>query len=59
MNEHKRLAGLLCSVTSLPSKHGIGDFGPCGYELVDALAKSGFALWQILPLNPIGYGHSP
>ncbi|MDY2913592.1 MAG: 4-alpha-glucanotransferase [Candidatus Enteromonas sp.] len=59
MNEHKRLAGLLCSVTSLPSKHGIGDFGPCGYELVDALAKSGFSLWQILPLNPIGYGHSP
>lgn len=59
MNEHKRLAGLLCSVTSLPSKHGIGDFGPCAYQMIDRLKANGFSLWQILPLNPVGYGHSP
>ena len=46
-------------VASLPSLHGIGDFGPSSYEFVDFLKSSGFSIWQILPLNPLGYGNSP
>lgn len=46
-------------VASLPSLHGIGDFGPSSYEFVDFLVDAGFSIWQILPLNPLGYGNSP
>lgn len=42
-----------------PGPHGIGDFGKEAYRFVDLLSEAGFSLWQILPLNPIGYGHSP
>lgn len=59
MNQNNRASGVLLSVTSLPGPHGIGDFGKEAYQFVDLLAKAGFSLWQILPLNPIGYGHSP
>lgn len=52
-------AGLLMPVASLPNRHGIGDFGPETIAFLKALKKAGFSLWQILPLNPIGYGHSP
>ena len=57
--ENKRQAGLLLSVTSLPGKYGIGDFGPSAYEFIDLIKSAGFSLWQILPLNPLGYGNSP
>lgn len=52
-------AGLLMPVASLPNRHGIGDFGPETITFLKTVKKAGFALWQILPLNPIGYGHSP
>jgi len=45
--------------TSLPSRGGIGDFGPAAYEFVDWLAAAKQTLWQILPLGPVGYGNSP
>jgi 4-alpha-glucanotransferase len=54
-----RVSGVLCPVSSLPSRFGIGDFGKEGRVFVDLLVKGGFHLWQILPLNPLGYGHSP
>ncbi len=54
-----RSSGLLLHPTSLPSRFGIGDLGPCAYEFVDFLAASGQKLWQVLPLNPTGYGDSP
>lgn len=54
-----REAGLLQPVASLPSKFGIGDFGPSAYEFVDLAAKAGVKIWQILPLNPLGFGNSP
>jgi 4-alpha-glucanotransferase len=47
----KRASGILMHVTSLPSKYGIGDFGPAAYEFVDFLKDSGQSFWQILPLN--------
>lgn len=55
----KRSAGILCPVSALPSRFGIGDFGVESYHFVDLLKENGFSLWQILPLNPLGYGHSP
>jgi len=45
-----REAGMLLPLSSLPSGHGIGDMGKNGYELIDLLEKSGFHIWQILPL---------
>ena len=54
-----RKAGLLIPVSSLPSRFGIGDFGPTSYELVDLIEECGFKIWQILPLNPLGFGNSP
>lgn len=55
----ERVAGVLCPISALPSKWGIGDFGPRSYEFADLLKKGGYKLWQVLPLNPLGYGHSP
>ena len=55
----KRSAGVLLSVTALPSRHGIGDFGANAKRFIDHLAEMGFKVWQILPLNPLGYGNSP
>ncbi len=56
---NQRSAGILLHITSLPSPHGIGDFGPDAYRFVDWLAYSGQRLWQWLPSNPIGPGDSP
>lgn len=55
----QRSSGIVLQPTSLPSKFGIGDLGQSAYEFVDFLAKSGQSLWQILPLAPTGYEHSP
>ena len=46
-------------VASLPGKHGIGDFGVESYRFVDIMVKTKAKIWQILPLNPLGYGNSP
>ncbi len=54
-----RRAGVLAAVFSLPGRYGIGDFGKCAYEFIDMLSGEGLRIWQVLPLNPIGYGHSP
>lgn len=54
-----RGAGVLLHPTCLPSKHGIGDFGPEAYAFVDWLAAANQRYWQILPLCPPGLGNSP
>lgn len=46
-------------VFSLPSKHGVGDLGAQAREWIGLLSKNGIKIWQILPLNPVGYGNSP
>ena len=56
---HSRRAGILLHVTSLPGKFGIGDLGSEAYRWIDFLQQSGCTLWQVLPLNPTGYGDSP
>lgn len=55
----QRESGILLHPTSLPSKYGIGDLGEEAYQFVDFLARSRQKLWQVLPLNPPGYGESP
>lgn len=58
-NKDVRRAGILMPVASLPSKDGVGSFGKEAYAFVDMLAEMGIRIWQILPLNPLGYGNSP
>src|SRR5271166_6730611 len=54
-----RAAGILLHPTSLPSRGGIGDFGPAAYEFLDFLAAARQGLWQVLPLGPPANGNSP
>jgi len=54
-----RAGGVLLHPTSLPGRFGIGDFGPEARRLVDFLAATGQAYWQIMPLGPTGFGDSP
>jgi 4-alpha-glucanotransferase len=54
-----RAAGILLHPTSLPSRGGIGDFGPAAYQFADFLASARQGVWQVLPLGPLGYGNSP
>src|SRR5271157_6110756 len=54
-----RASGILLHPTSLPSRGGIGDFGPAAYAFADFLASARHGLWQVLPLGPLGFGNSP
>jgi 4-alpha-glucanotransferase len=54
-----RQCGILLHPTALPSKYGIGDLGKGAYEFVDFLQESKQKIWQVLPVNPVGYGESP
>lgn len=55
----ERGAGILLSVTSLPSPYGIGSMGKAAYDFVDLLKELEQKYWQVLPLGPTGYGDSP
>lgn len=55
----KRRAGVLMPVSSFPGKYGIGDLGADAYRFIDGLEETGASIWQLLPLNPVGYGNSP
>jgi len=54
-----RSSGIVLHPTSLPSQFGIGDLGQSAYEFIDFLERSGQKIWQVLPLGPTGYEHSP
>jgi 4-alpha-glucanotransferase len=43
----------------LPGPFGIGELGREAFEFIDYLAGAGQKIWQVLPLNPTGYGDSP
>lgn len=51
--------GILLPVTALPGEMGVGEFGTKAYEWLDILEENHITIWQILPLNPTGYGNSP
>ncbi|GAB3891780.1 hypothetical protein GCM10028825_30640 [Spirosoma agri] len=48
-----RSAGILLSITSLPSPFGVGDFGAEARTFADFLSRSHQTYWQVLPLNPV------
>ncbi len=54
-----RASGVLLHPTSLPGPYGIGDLGAGAYRFADFLHAAGMKIWQVLPLNPTGYGDSP
>jgi 4-alpha-glucanotransferase len=54
-----RVAGILLHPTSLPGRYGIGDLGDELTLFLDWAASAGMRVWQVLPLNPPGYGSSP
>jgi 4-alpha-glucanotransferase len=57
----RRGSGILLHVTSLPSRFGVGDFGPASRRFIDFCARSAQSYWQILPLTPTStfIGNSP
>ncbi|HWI94058.1 MAG TPA: malto-oligosyltrehalose synthase [Flavisolibacter sp.] len=61
LEEHKRAAGILLHVTSLPSPFGIGDMGHEAKVFAGFLYRSKQHYWQLLPINPTeaGQGNSP
>jgi 4-alpha-glucanotransferase len=54
-----RAAGVLLHPTSLPGRYGIGDVGDELGAFLDWMRDAGLRIWQVLPLNPPGYGNSP
>lgn len=51
--------GILCHISSLPGRYGIGDLGPSAYRFADWLKEQKQSIWQMLPLSYCGYGNSP
>ena len=56
---HADAPGVLLHPTSLPGRYGIGDLGDELLAFLDWAASAGMRIWQVLPLNPPGYGNSP
>jgi 4-alpha-glucanotransferase len=54
-----RASGVVLHLTSLPGAHGVGDLGAEARLFIDWLASAGQSMWQMLPVNPVGPGHSP
>ena len=55
----KKNVGILLPISSLPGRHGIGDFSLHAYEFIDWLKEHHYKYCQMLPLNPVGPGNSP
>ncbi len=56
---NSRYAGILLHPTSLPGKYGIGSLGEEARNFIAWLADAGQTIWQILPLGPADWSHSP
>ncbi len=54
-----RGAGILLSISSLPSAYGIGTFGDAAFRFIDLLVDLKQKYWQILPMGPLTIGDSP
>ena len=46
-------------IFSLPSDYGIGTFGEESFNFIDFLKEARQEYWQVLPINPTGFGNSP
>ena len=58
-HDPERAAGVLLHPTSLPGRYGVGDLGDELIAFLDWAESAGMRLWQVLPLNPPGFGNSP
>ncbi len=58
MENTTRSAGVLCHISSLPGKYGIGNLRDAA-RFALTLAENGVKYWQVLPLVQTGYGDSP
>jgi 4-alpha-glucanotransferase len=57
---HGRASGVLFHPTSFPgSRDAVGTLGDEAYSFIDWMKSTGQTLWQVLPLNPTGFGDSP
>ena len=45
-----RSAGVLMSISSLPSDYGIGTMGKAAYEFADFVRACNHKYWQVLPI---------
>src|ERR1700736_4387911 len=54
-----RKAGVRLRPPSPPGRDGIGDLGDELVAFLDWARSAGMKIWQLLPLNPPGYGNSP
>lgn len=54
-----RGAGVVLSITSLPSDYGMGTLGDAAYSFVDLLVDMRQKYWLMLPLNLTGFQDSP
>lgn len=51
--------GILLPIFALPTKYGIGDFGPSAYQFIDILKNNNLNCWEVLPINPVDEYNSP
>lgn len=58
-NKIIRGSGILCHISSLPGKYGIGTLGKEAYKFAEFLSHCHVKYWQILPLAQTGFGDSP
>ncbi len=54
-----RETGVLLHPTSLPGPWGTGTLGAEAEGFIRWMADSGLSVWQVLPISPPVYGHSP
>src|SRR5215467_12649049 len=54
-----RASGILLHPTCFPGPYGVGELGSEAFAFIDFLKDAGQKMWQVLPLNPTGYGDSP
>ncbi len=54
-----RKSGILLHISSLPNKNGKGRIDKAAQDFIHFLAKAGQKIWQVLPINPVGFGGSP
>lgn len=54
-----RRSGVLLHISSLPSPYGIGTLGKDAFDFLRFLKEAGQTYWEVLPINPTGYGDSP
>lgn len=55
----ERQTGVLLPLFSVPGNQGIGDLGQKTLTMIDELAKAGFKIWSMLPLNAVQENNSP